>query len=119
MAKIVFTSPKMEESIFDWGTINVDLGEKLFKVWQDAGSVGENMQVSGKYEIRVLNSGGWIVNLALTSKQLHTISVQFQRNSKQSERNAIFFLDLTQYDFKDQMMGGQRFILKTLSGISP
>jgi len=121
--KLVFSVivKKGQRSIFDWGTIIVDLGETLFKKWKEGGSVGAGIKILDGNQISLSKSGDWIGNIMLLEKELFTISLHF-KPSKQVERNNVFFLDLTQYAVEEKsvtVVGGQRFVLKTIAAYEP
>jgi hypothetical protein len=117
----VFSTSKEEPaSIFDFGTIRVHLGEKLFEKWKEGGSLGKGIEANEKYEILILTSGAWIGNIQLEPEEFHTIFVQFEPNEEKSEQTFVLPLDLTQYSYykenqKTEIAGGQRFVFKNMA----
>jgi hypothetical protein len=110
--RLVFEEPDGERrSIFDWGSLYVDLGEKLFARWSDGGGDGDAIEVVDR-EVLLLKPGAWLA-AKLDRGELQAIAVRFEPRTKESE-NAVYLLDLMQYRADaDQPLGGIRFVLKT------
>jgi Pregnancy-associated plasma protein-A len=120
LIRLVFTTPKerMYQSIFDWGTVKINLGESLFQKWQEGDSVGQGIEVVDKYTIKLLQPDAYIGNIKLEPNELHTIKAELEPFKDRQESNNIFFLEVIQYalegEFGDRIIGGQRFVLKTI-----
>lgn len=106
---------KGDKSIFEFGTVTVHLGDKLFKKWQEGDGVGEGIETVGDSSIKVLKDGAHIRNIRLEPNELHTIKVQFKAFKEKNVEDQILKLNLIQYqaiDGKDTVMGGQQFVFK-------
>lgn len=104
-----------DKPIFQFGTVTVDLGEKLFQKWKESDSVGEGIEVTGDSSIKILKDGAHIGNVKLDPNELHTIKIQFKPFKEEAVENEIFKINLTQYqpvEGKDTVMGGQQFVFK-------
>jgi hypothetical protein len=118
IGKLVFDIPKEEgeRSIFELGTVTVNLGEELFKKWTDGGSRGNGIRAVNPPSIVLSQPGSWLENITFEPKELYVIEVQFNPYGP-VEENDIFKLDLTQYmrspgEEAYNFIGGQRFVLK-------
>ena len=100
LTKLVFTTPKEakhQKTIFEWGTIKVYLGKRLFRKWQNGDRVGAGIEVSGRYTIQILEPNAWIGNIKLSPKELYTLRATVKPFEDQTQGNEIFFLDVLQY----------------------
>ncbi len=121
LIKLVFTTPKKKVeykpgTIFEWGTVEIDLGKGLFKRWEEGDSAGEGIEATGRHKINVLRPEAWIDNIKLEPKELHTLSAQFVPFKERIGGYNVFFFDVTQYlrtRRADRVVAGQRFIIKT------
>jgi len=123
LIKLVLTSPtkKVEykpKTIFEWGTVEIDLGKELFTLWKKGNSAGEGIERSERYKIKVSSPKAWIGNIKLEPKKLITISAQFVPFKERAEGYNVFFFDITQY-IRTRMLrvervtGGLRCAVKT------
>jgi hypothetical protein len=104
-----------DKSIFEFGTVTVDLGDKLFQKWKEGDAVAEGVEETGDNAIKVLKEGAHIGNIKLEPNELHTINIRFKPFKEEDVENEIFKLNLTQYqtvDGKDTVTGGQQFVFK-------
>jgi hypothetical protein len=109
----VFSEPEHQwRSIFEWGSVYVDLGEKVFDRWRRADAQGAAIEaVDGG--LRVLKPDAWF-GLPLDPGEVHTISMRFIPRRRTRE-NAVYALDLTQLAGEGRdPVGGLRFVLKTI-----
>jgi len=122
IGRLTFTAPgedrkqELERSLFDWGTIAVDLGPDLIERWRDGGAAGERIDLIDDTTIVVAESGAWIGNLKFEPGELYTIGVHFEPKGDR-ETNEVFFFEVTQYasgeDREEVPVGGMRFVMKT------
>lgn len=130
--KLVFTTPKEAErqkTVFEWATVKVYLGKRLFQKWQNGDQVGSGIQVSGRYTIQILEPNAWIGNIKLSPKELYTLRAEVKPFEDRTQGNEIFFLDVLQYAsgyapsvalsastvaIVERFVGGQRFVFKTI-----
>ncbi|UCG59501.1 MAG: hypothetical protein JSU70_08300, partial [Phycisphaerales bacterium] len=120
-AKFVFEAPTEDEerSIFNYGTVLVNLGPDVFNKWQNGGAFGNGIQIVHADTIQILTDGAWIGGVEFHQDELYTIQVEFHPYEPIPTENNIFFLDVSQYDthgFADEFLGGQRFIIKSVPG---
>ncbi len=140
LIELTFTAPeerrpeRRQESIFSWGSVIVDLGEKLFEKWREGGFVGNGVKAVKNHSIIVTESGASIRNIKFLPFELNTIGVRFFPHGKETEAYNVFFFDITQYAYdafrsillfdirkllfdirkRRRLVGGQRFVVKTL-----
>jgi len=115
LIKLVFDVPRGEEPVFNWGTVRVDLGELLFKKWEEGGRVGQGLELVGGRLLQVVKAEAWIGGITLKPAEFHTIRAEFRRFQQGARRNNVYKLLLTQYAFEldaYREIGGVTFILK-------
>lgn len=103
------------ETLFDRGTVRVDLGDRLFRSWQQGGSRGKDVESLGRGKVRVRRSGAELTGLRLEPGELATVRVEFEPNQPDRVGARIFKLALeqqTQSDGEWGLAGGQTFVLK-------
>jgi|GEM_PF-503732 len=117
LTELSFDLPEEEErSIFDFGTLVVDLGDELFEIWSQGNQTGENIEVLGDNQIQLFGPPASLQNIQLPPGALHDIQVFFQP-SEQINFNSIFKLDMAQINQEtNEIVGGQVFIFKILAG---
>lgn len=113
-----------QKSIFDWGTVEIDLPPELFQRWKKTGSPGDGIKVGDEGKIYVLKPEASVDNIKLDKGELHTISANFVPDKKTKEEYNTFFFDIEQKGIKYsktpiktsefKFMGGQRFVLMTM-----
>jgi hypothetical protein len=115
LTELRFDLPEGEErSIFDFGTLTVDLGS-LFDVWSQGDQVGENIEVLGDNRILLTGPPASLQNMRLPPRALHNIQVFFEP-SEQNNLNNVFKLDMAQLNqATNEIIGGQVFLFKTLA----
>lgn len=118
-ARLIFREPReaASASFFDRGVVFVDLGDKLFARWHDGGAIGDGIE-SGERGVYVVKPDAWIGNIHLERQDLFTICARHERRSDLPEGADVFLLDIIQAvddGAEDQLLGGQRFVLKTLA----
>jgi hypothetical protein len=118
-ASLEFRIPKEEpESVFDFGTVVVDLGEELFSIWQEEGSSGDKIRVVDKHEVILAGAGSKLDSLRLSPNEFYTIGIRFTPFREKTVGNNVFLLDFTQHasDKKgDRLVGCNRLIIKTIA----
>ncbi len=78
--RLVFTAIPDEHKVAftDIGRIKVDLGERLYRLWETGGKKGEGIASADKFTIEVQKSGGYIGGLTLEPNQLAAIRLNFE-----------------------------------------
>jgi hypothetical protein len=119
--KLTFTAPEKrpEHNLFQWGRVTVDLDRKLFELWKHGGSQGSGIEAAGESRLVLTSPKAWIGNITVPPREFHNVRAHFVPG-KEQHRTAIFFLDLKQFKVegkKEQIIGGQRFVLKTLAHV--
>lgn len=117
-------------SVFDWGTVSVDLGP-LHELWVQGGSIGELVQPLGGTTVQLLGSGATLRGIAMAPSAFSTLRVVFTPDPDGATgdrvRPDVYQLSLKQYSelvgpdsaVDDlRLVGGQLFQLKVLTPIS-
>ena len=139
--KLGFKVPVEElgNSIFDKGTIKVNLGTDLFDKWNAGGRVGNGVALA--YELRspreldpiiggidistpvlvpiltITNPNAYIGNITLAGREEHTISMEFYQDiALPAEGKNQFNYDVVQYNTNgtEEITGGERYIINAL-----
>lgn len=117
-ASLLFVAPRHERpSVFHWGQVLVDLGEKLFEIWKANGSEGAGVKPLDGTTLLIEKSGAFIDNLELDPQALYTIRVQFLPKHRQPLGVHVYSLDVLQQvkcNGRAETIGGQRFVVKIL-----
>lgn len=127
-----FEAPLKEPfpSALKWGRVFVDLGPDLHAKWVSGGSQGHGIAagIGGPNSIEVLILPAAIENIVMPANEIDTISVTFSRRIADpaffaavlpgAERNRIYSFHVIQREVSptSRFIGGQRFLLKTVSG---
>lgn len=141
--KLGFKVPVEElgNSIFDKGTIKVNIGTDLFDKWNAGGRVGNGVALA--YELRfsspreldpiiagidisvpvlvpiltITNPNAYIGNINLAGREEHTISMEFYQDiALPAEGKNQFNYDVVQYNTNgtEEITGGERYIINAL-----
>lgn len=116
--RLVFETPKRRgtPTLFDWGHILVEFRGDALAEWAKDGMKGEGFELLADGRLFINQSGAWIMGPALKPGEFGTLHVQFVPNGRRATGARVFELDVTELDIKDNRIGGQRFLLKTMSG---
>lgn len=113
-ASLVFVTPKREHpSIFDWGQVFVEVPPDLIKRWKEERDDIVGIRRFDETTFQVLKAGAILGIFELSPGELHTIRVRFVPAQKHPLGVRVFALDLMQ-KVKDRVVGGLRFILKSV-----
>jgi len=124
LMKLVFTEPReryepsyaIPQSIFEWGTVDLNLGRELYKRWKAVGSEGWGIKDLGRNRIAILERDAWIGMLKLEPGELFSIGARFRPNQESQPGTYIFYFHVLEYAVagrKQQVIGGQKFVVKT------
>jgi hypothetical protein len=112
--QLTFTTPSKERpSLFDWGHLIVELDEKLFRRWNQAGKKGEGVELLRDKQLLIARSGPSLNRVRLNTREFNAIKLRFVPNGRIVPGARVFPLDVTQLNEKGEVMGGQRFYMKT------
>ncbi len=113
-AHIVFLIPKGEKpSIFDWGQVFVELPPRLVKYCHEEGNDNAGVHRVDDTTFQILKPGARLGPFELEANELHAVHVRFIPKHRHPLGVRVFALDLVQ-KVKDRVVGGQRFVLKSL-----
>jgi hypothetical protein len=103
--------------ILDWGTVRVDLGEKLFSKWQATDSKGTGVTVdkNSTTAVTVQDSKAHIESIRLKPGEKHLIKFEFTPFEDSLQDKNQYTMDVIQYNFDGKRyneVGGVRFIIK-------
>jgi hypothetical protein len=115
--RLAFNGPRngQQESVFQMGTVTIDLGDRLYEKWRRGGAQGNGVQRPGK-KIVLRQDGASIQNIRLEPNDLHTIKFQF-KPALRVRGSHVFGLDVVQYASDgtgETLVGGQHFTVKTV-----
>ncbi len=112
--KLVFRTPKGEEpSIFDWGQVFVELPPELLELQKGECDDRAGTRPFDETTFQIMGTGAKLGIFELKPGALHTVKIKFVPAHKHPLGVRVFALDLIQKT-KEGVVGGQRFILKTL-----
>lgn len=100
----------------NWGTITVDLGEKLYGKWVAGDRAGAGIKEVGKYTLRLTSTDAWIGNMVFDPNDLFTPKIRFTILKQPPFELGNFTLDLNQYftvNTVNKLIGGERFSINT------
>lgn len=106
-----------ERDVLDWGTVKVDLGEKLFAAWEaaDKNSTGITQDKDAGTVVNVVASEAQIEDIQLKKGEEFPIQLNFKAFEDSLTDKNEYILDVIQYNFdgkKYNEIGGVRFIVK-------
>jgi len=110
--------PARADSVFDWGSVRIDLGPELLGRWQAEGSQGTGVtHVPGTTELVLSGSGAVVSGLPMQSVELFTVAVRFvpmsgSEYAPQRVHPDAYVIDLEQFR-GSTFVGGESFVLKT------
>lgn len=114
LATLVFRVPEDEKrSLFDWGHVVLGFGERLHREWLRAGSKSTGVELRADRCIAIAKSGATLNGLPLASGVVDAVHLHFIASGRANPGAAVFALDAVQLDENEQVVGGQRFYLKT------
>jgi hypothetical protein len=112
-ANLMFQTPKGEKpSIFDWGQVFVELPAELIKQLKKTADI-YGLRRLNESTFQVLRSGARLGNFSLPSRRMYAVRFRFVPTHKKPLGVRVFALDLLQKG-KNRVVGGQRFIVKTV-----
>lgn len=116
--RFVFETPKLRRipTLFDWGHIIVEIRGDTLAKWAREGIKGEGFERLSDGRLIIAQSGAQITGPALKPGEFGTLHVQFVPNGRRATGARVFELDVMELDAKGKRKGGQRFLLKTMSG---
>jgi hypothetical protein len=97
----------------NYGTIMIDLGDKLFARWVEGGMEGDGIEVKDNL-INVVKVDAYISGIKLDAEEQFTLKSIFTLNDPSVKR--IFNFDISQILYNEKrkdITGGERFILDT------
>ena len=113
-ARLVFSTPRNERpSVFEWGHVVVELDESLLRRWKHAGKQGESFELLRDDRILLSRPGASLSRLQLNAREFNVVNLRFVPNGRIVPGARVFALDITQLNEKAQVIGGQRFYIKT------
>ena len=105
-----FIIPEIEQShpIFDYISVEVDLGEELTQRWIDGGEQGSNILYEDNV-LTVLAPNAYLGNIIMTPEEVEIVCLKFQLvEDPPAGITNIFTFDMVQYD-EGALVGGERF----------
>jgi hypothetical protein len=109
-----FLVPKGEElSIFDWGQLFVELTPALMKQLDREKEVPDGVRILDDVSFRILKPRVRLGHFRLSPNEMHAMKVRFVPNQQQPLGVRVLTLDIVQR-FKNQVIGGVRFVMKTI-----
>jgi Pregnancy-associated plasma protein-A len=113
-AQLTFTTPgKKGPSLFDWGDLIVEPDERLFRRWSQAGKKGKGVKLLRDSRLLITRSGVSLDRMQLHGREFNAIKLGFVPNGSIVPGARVFALDVAQLNESGEVMGGQRFYLKT------
>ena len=113
VARYAFEIPAQRgPTIFDWGMLLVELRGKALEPWRRE-LRGEGFQRLEDGRLLITKAGAWLAPPPLKPGEFGTVHIRFLPNETVPMGARIFELDFTERDARNQLLGGQRFVLKT------
>lgn len=112
--KFRFETPEGEASVFNWGTVEVQLSDPLLALWQKGGEKGSGIQRNGA-NITLLKEGATIENILLPAGAVYPVRLKFVKKSDAPKVRDVYKLDMQQWALQgntEAQVGGQTFTLK-------
>jgi hypothetical protein len=86
-----------------YGTISIDLGQKLFDKWKRGGMVGGGVRLLGGTWLGILVPNAWIGNMLLEPNEQNVVGVRFTLNRRPPKNIAnILNFDLVQHETREK-----------------
>lgn len=118
--QLQFELATASEPLLQTGAIEVDLGRKLFAVWERGGRKGRGVRVIGPTTIAVREAHASLDNLVLVPREDYVVTVRFVLGPE-SRRKSDAILHVTQVDLTkrpeaaERIVGGQTFVIRVAS----
>lgn|GEM_PF-6122302 len=116
--RLLFELAPGSETFLPSGAIEVDLGKKLFAIWQRGGKKGSGVRAIGPTTIRIQEPRAFIDALRLSPREEHVVTVRFPGRPPPPKQRE-FTLHFTQLDLarapKSQITGGETFLIRPTS----
>jgi hypothetical protein len=103
-------------SLFDWGTIQLDLGPDLFAQWIQNGATGSGIEILAPPIIRIAGPNATIDQIDLGPGEYKPVRMSFVPFLPLLEGTYVFEAPLEQYETSggvDLFVGGQIFLVKS------
>jgi hypothetical protein len=122
--RLELSSPgrSVQRPVLDWSDVLLDLPERLHARWVEAGSTGSGLKPVAEHALQLVESAGWLGGLKLEPGELHTVTLRARPHPGGVPAYQVFLVDLTQRSEEDrarQIVGGQRFAIKTRNRAMP
>jgi hypothetical protein len=103
-----------QDSLFQFGTIDINLGPELFAKWDRGGRQGKGFEVVGKETLRLFTTEATLENLMLEPEEWHPLGLDFRLVNRPPPKSpALYGLTVTQYQMDDagnaNPVGGQAY----------
>lgn len=105
------------EAFLRFGRIEVDLGKKLFAIWQRAGKKGKGVKAIGPTTIAIQQPHAYIEGLTLSPREEHVVMIRFPLHVAHPKQRE-FTLHVTQFDLAKEsrvlsvVNGGESFVIR-------
>lgn len=120
--RIALGSPDLlaTRSFFCRGTIELDLGARLFQKWLEGGKVGTGVRAVRGNVVRITSPDAWLGNIRLEPGEQHSIEVKFRLTRRLPARHrSSFIFDLSQQEVatreggfeRASVVGGVRYVV--------
>ncbi|HJX63749.1 MAG TPA: hypothetical protein VJ860_07325 [Polyangia bacterium] len=103
-----FTEPAIAGSpgsLFEWGTVVIDLGPEVFARWAAGGSLGAGIASTSGTKVILSTEGAQLHNILLLSEDMFTIQASFEPRAAATDPDRssvdVYRLDIAQFDETD------------------
>ncbi len=109
------TPPRNGFTLFDWGHILVEFRGDALRDWANGSIAGNGFVRLDDGRLFISRDGAEIVLPRFGPRKLGTVHVQFVPDGRRNTGAQVFELDMMELDAGGEVLGGQRFLLKTTS----
>ncbi len=114
----VFETPKRRgQSLFDWGQVLAEFRGAALIAWAKEALDGKGFVRLPDGRLFIAQSGAELIGPPLKPGAFGTLRLQFVQDGRRVMGARVFELDFVDLNDKGQRIGGQRFLLKTTSGL--
>lgn len=100
-------------AIFDFGAVELDLGQELFARWEQAGGKGQGVERVGGTRVQMFGTNASVFDIPLFPDEVQRVEVQLRLNPQYPNPDGrTYAVDLEQRGSPtktDELVGGQRF----------
>ena len=111
--RLVFTSPRGERSMLEWGEVWLEPTRELLELWKNTGGEFEGLEPIGDGRFLIVSEKAWLGPVELEPGQFAALGLRFVPRGRARLGAGIVALDVWQLDAgRDEPVGGQRFVAK-------